>query len=175
MFKNKWIRVLGLFVFGAFISLVSMGGCGDDDGGGGGDFISEECDICPCKYFDVPSIQKPDLDNAIPCWGCTGCDPPDIKPIFEVARDTCLLTSFASEPVGLLLIDSPRRTCEILEFQFADEEGICKGPPNQGFGDLSANQTAACQKCLEQYATALNSNESITVSGQQPFMCTPSQ
>lgn len=35
MLKNKWIRVLGLFVFVAFISLGTIGGCGGDDGGEG--------------------------------------------------------------------------------------------------------------------------------------------
>ncbi len=148
MLRNDLFKFLFLFVF--VISLVSMVGCGDDDGeGGGGDFISKECDICPCKYFDVPITAQ--------CWP---------EPTFDGSSPvSCLL----STPVlgALIQIFETDTACMIIDGAEACPQD------DQLFLNLTAEERAACSDCLAQYATRLN--RVVPVNGQQPFMCTASQ
>ena len=41
MFKNNWIKVLGIFVLFVFVALGTIGGCHDNNGGGDGDLDGE--------------------------------------------------------------------------------------------------------------------------------------
>ena len=150
MVRNDLFKFLLLFVF--VISLVSMVGCGDDDGGGGGgDFISNECDICPCKYFDVPITAQ--------CWP---------EPTFDGSSPDSCRYSMSTHVLGALIqIFETDTACMIIDGAEACPQD------DQLFLNLTAEERAACRDCLAQYATRLH--QVVPVIGQQLFMCTASQ
>jgi hypothetical protein len=156
MFKNKWIRVLGLFVFGAFISLVSMGGCGDDDGeGDDGGLGSFACSRCTCEYFAVAL--------SLDCWP----DAIDFVAEHGVEGNCVIISRWQGNPDGVAALKSGPAGCAV----FTDAASLppeCNAEPQED----GPRDTAACNECLEQYANDLNGVH--PVSGQ-PFICTPSQ
>jgi len=121
----------------------------------------DPCDICPCKYFDVP------MSGGLACWPVAIDFPPEFTPGGPVDF-VCMLRALDSVSGVMdtaLTAEATNAQCEIR--RLATDILGCAAPTVLESTDSTQQQ--ACRSCLELYATELN--QTIPVIGQQPFMC----
>lgn len=150
-------------------SMFYVGCDGDDDGGAGAPgatLIPEECENCPCKFYDVPMTPE--------CWG---------SPIFNLSIPSDYFTCTLGDTDGgaILITESPgpldtRRQlacsistgndqvpgCDIMEVRhvFTNEE-------------RNSNATFSCRTCMNQYINDLINTAIIPVTFPRESECSP--
>jgi hypothetical protein len=127
---------------------------------------SPECEMCPCKFFDIPMTED--------CWVDRTELPPRFLSSTQIQDNgiACsLVQNFLSSTYARVALTHPQpNSTRTFCSTTTSNRDICDGPPSREINLRGSGEIAACRTCLEEYATALNES-GVSVSGGPLYLC----